>query len=214
MIVKAENIAAAILAGGRNSRMGGVNKAFIRINGVPVIKIALGILKKSFDEIIIVANSPHSFKLYQKVALITEDLIKDVGPLGGIHSALSMTSKEAVFFVACDMPFLHNGLIQQQLDYFKTKDCNVLVPRISNFIEPIHSIYKKNLADGIVRFVKENGNYSIRSFLKTVNVCYWDLEDTFFHRNIFRNVNTEEDVRVIQGLGYEDKIKGKIKGLA
>ncbi len=211
---KVSNISAAVLAGGKNSRMLGLNKAFIQINNTSIIQRTIGLLKEIFDEIILVTNSTECFGLCGKGVVITEDIIKDIGPLGGIYSALSITSKDAVFFVACDMPFLHNGLIRQQLEYFKTRDCNVLVPRVSNFIEPLHSIYKKNLADDIVRFVKENGNYSIRSFLKTVNVYYWDLEDTFFHRNIFRNVNTEEDVRIIQGLGYEDKIKGKIKGLA
>lgn len=211
---RVSNIAAAVLAGGKNSRMAGFNKAFMRVNGTAVIQRTIKILEKIFAEIIIATNSAQDFKMYDNKAIIARDIIKDIGPLGGIHSALSITSKEAVFFVACDMPYLHNELIRQQLEYFKTKECNALVPKINDFLEPLHAIYKKNLTDDIRRFVKENGNYSIKSFLKTVKVCYWNLEDTLFHRDIFRNVNTEEDARIIQGLGYGDKIEGKIKGLA
>ncbi len=211
---KINNIAGAILAGGNNSRMRGYNKAFLKIGNSTIIERSLNILKDIFSEVIIVTNSPQDYEGYNKDCRIISDLIKDIGPLGGVFSALSETTKEAVFFVACDMPSLHNELIRQQLEYFKTKSCDALLPRVNYFLEPLHAIYKKNLADAICRFAKENGNYSIREFLKTVNVCYWDLEDTIFYRDIFRNVNTEKDARVIQGLRYEDKIKGKIKGLA
>ncbi len=211
---KINDIAGAILAGGNNNRMRGNNKAFLRIGNSPIIERSLNILGDIFSEIIIVANSPREYERYSKDCRIISDLIKDIGPLGGIFSALSETTKEAVFFVACDMPFLHNEPIRQQLEYFKSESCAALVPKINDFLEPLHAIYKKNLADDIRRFVRENDKYSVRSFLKTVNVCYWDLEDTGFYRDIFRNVNTEEDAAAIQGLSYEDKAEGKIKGLA
>lgn len=210
---KAGNIAAAILAGGKNSRMKGKNKAFLKINGISLIERNIKLLKKIFEEVIIVTNSPQDFKSYENDAAITEDIIKNAGPLGGIHSALLRTSKEALFFVACDMPFLHNGLIRKQLKHFRMKDCSAIVPKVGDFTEPLHSIYRKNLADDICRFIKRNGNCSIRSFLERIDVCYWDLENTPFHRKIFMNLNTEENVRAIQGL-YYGRIKGEIKGLA
>lgn len=197
---KVSNLATAVLAGGRNSRMSGFNKAFMCVNGTTVIERTIKILEKIFAEIILVTNSAQDFKIYDQKAIIAADIIKDIGPLGGIHSALSVTSKAAVFFVACDMPFLHNELIRRQLEYFKTKDCDALVPRIKDSLEPLHAIYKKNLADDIRQFVKENSNYSIRSFLKTINVCYWYLEDISFHRDIFKNLNTRDDVNKAEGV--------------
>lgn len=199
-MIKKADIGAGILAGGKNSRVHGRNKSFINIEGTPIIERTILLFEGVFDEIILITNSPNDYKEYARRVVIAEDEIKNAGPLGGIHAGLSKTSKKAVFFTACDMPFLHNGFIQQQLEHFKIKDCNALVPSIRGFTEPLHAIYKKNLTDDIGCFVKDNSNYSIRSFLKTINVCYWDLEDTFFHRNIFRNINTEEDVRAIQGL--------------
>jgi len=188
------NIAAAILAGGHNSRMRGENKAFLKIEGIFIIERSLNILKDIFPEIIIVTNFVQEYERYKKDCCVISDLIRDIGPLGGIYSALAQTTKEAVFFVACDMPFLHNELIRQQLEHFKTKNCNALVPKIGSSIEPLHAIYKKDLADDIHRFIKDNGNYSLRSFLKTVNVCYWNLKDTSLNSKIFKNINTKEDV--------------------
>ncbi len=197
-------MAGAILAGGKNSRMAGKNKAFIQIYDKPIIQRTAHLLKGIFEEVILSTNSAQDFSSYKDI-IVKVDLIKDVGPLGGIHSVLSVTSKAAVFFVGCDMPFLHNEMILQQIEYFKKRDCSALVPRINDFIEPLHAIYKKDIAGNIISFVRKKGSYSIRDFLKTVNVYYWDLEDTSFNRGIFKNINTEEDARAI---------KSEIKGLA
>ncbi len=194
------NIAAAILAGGKNSRMSGFNKALIEINGTPIIERSIKILQGIFEEIIIVTNSPEEFKSFEKETRIITDRIKNVGPLGGIHAALSTTSKEGVFFVACDMPFLHNALILRQLKDFRRANCECLVPRIGDSIEPLHAVYKKALKEKINGFVKDSQDYSIRSFLKTSNVCYWDLKNSRLNRGIFKNLNTKEDLEKAGGL--------------
>lgn len=189
------NIAAAILAGGKNSRMSGFNKAFIQIDGIPIIQRTLKLLKGIFEEVVLVTNSPQDFSAYDKEVIIATDIIKNVGPLGGMHSALSVTSKKAVFFVACDMPFLHNALISKQLNYFSKTNCDCLVPRLDASVEPLHSIYKKYLKDKINSFVQNSNDYSIRNFLKTIDVYYWDLTNNRLNREIFKNLNTKEDLK-------------------
>jgi len=214
---RGSNIAAAVLAGGRNSRMGGFNKAFIQINGVPVIEIALAVLKRTFREIIIVTNSPRDFKLYEKEAIITEDLIKDAGPLGGMHSAFFRTSKEAVFFTACDMPFLHNALIRRMIRSFNETVLEALVPRISFSIEPLHAIYKTAIKDKLAVYLSRRDSIlccayryskdrSVRSFLAAINTRYLDLENEPGYRRIFKNLNTPRDLKETGGF-FADKIK-------
>jgi len=192
------NIGAAILAGGKNSRMSGFNKAFIEINGVPIIERLIKILRGIFDEVIIATNSPEEFKSFEKETMIITDIIKNVGPLAGIHAALSTSKKEAVFFVACDMPFLHNDLILRQLKDFENADSECLVPRIGSSIEPLHAVYKKALKDNINSFVKEGEDYSIRGFLETIDVCFWDLKNSRLNKGIFKNLNTKEDLKKVK----------------
>ncbi len=216
MRAKVTNIAGAILAGGRNSRMSGLNKAFIRINGTSIIQRTLRIFEKIFDEIIIVTNSPQDFASYKKDVTLATDIIKGIGPLGGIHAALSVTSKKAVFFVACDMPFLHNALILRELDCFNKVECDCLVPRAGASIEPLHAIYKKDLMENINSFVKNNSNYSIRKFLETINVYYWDLEESRSNKKIFVNFNTTKDLMGTKACLPEGRkyYESKIKSLA
>lgn len=193
---RVSNIACAVLAGGKNSRMNGENKAFLIVDGAPIIGRTIRLLQGIFEEIILVTNTPQDFKGYAEKTVIMKDGIKDAGPLAGIYSALSKTTKEAVFFAACDMPYLHNGLIRKQLDYFRKTNCEAVVPKIGAFIEPLHGIYRKSLANSIRRFIENNNDYSVRGFLKTAKVSYWDIEDSNFNRRIFKNINTKEDARV------------------
>ncbi len=186
-------IAGAILSGGKNERMAGKNKAFLEVDGVPVIQTAINTLGNIFKEVILVTNTPEDYQRYAKDCLIVRDLIKDIGPLGGIHAALSQTSKQAVFFIACDMPFLHNDLIVRQLALFNSVESDALVPRINSQIEPIHAVYRKSIKEKIETFLREGKDCSIRSFLTIVNVSYFDLEDTSSNRKIFKNLNTPQD---------------------
>lgn len=187
-------VSAAILCGGKNSRMKGKNKSFCEINGAPLIENTIGLLKEIFEEIILVTNTPRDFKLYEKEVTITGDLIKDAGPLGGIHSGLFKTVKEGVFFVACDMPFLHNAFISRLVNDFKRKPCDCLAPRIGRQIEPLHAIYKKSLQGKIRVFLKNAGDYSVRGFLNTVDARYFDLENKAANQKMFENLNTPEDI--------------------
>jgi molybdopterin-guanine dinucleotide biosynthesis protein A len=188
-------IACAILSGGKNVRMGGENKAFIKVNDTPIIRRTVDLLKEIFDEIFLVTNSPDQYSLYKKKCHIITDVIKNIGPLGGMHAALSKTTRDAVFFVACDMPYLHNKLILKQIDCFIKTNCDAFVPKRGDLTEPLHAIYRRTLKDDLEYFIKNNSDHSIRSFLKTINVCYWDIEEPILDHDIFCNLNTLEDVK-------------------
>ena len=53
---------AIILAGGKSSRFGR-DKAFVKIDGVPIIKRQIKILKGIFKKIIIVTNDQRKYRL-------------------------------------------------------------------------------------------------------------------------------------------------------
>lgn len=196
-------IAAGILAGGKNSRMRGRNKSFINIEGVPIIEKTILLFEGIFDEIILITNSPNDYKEYVRRVIIAEDEIKEAGPLGGMHAGLSKTSKGAVFFVACDMPFLHNALINRLAKHFNGIDRDAVVPRINSLIEPMHAIYRSSLKDKLARFLRMGGDYSIRSFLRGENVEYFNLKDTPLNRKIFRNLNTPDDFKKTAGARWK-----------
>ena len=194
---KESGIAGAILAGGKNIRMGGKEKGLIHVQGTALIERTINLLKGIFEEIILVSNSEENFKDYSSKIIITSDIITGIGPLGGVYTGLCRTSREAVFFVACDMPFLETWPIREEIRRFKELKCEAMVPRIGELIEPLHAVYKKSLKDKISALIKGESNYSIRSLFKTINVHYLDLEDNQDNRNIFVNLNTPKDFKEV-----------------
>jgi molybdopterin-guanine dinucleotide biosynthesis protein A len=98
------SLAAAILAGGQASRMGGRAKSFLVVDGARVIDRQLAVLRTIASELILVANDPAP---YAEFGLpIVADEQAGQGPLAGILAALEAARAPRVLVVACDMPYL------------------------------------------------------------------------------------------------------------
>ncbi len=192
------NCGCTILAGGKNSRMEGRNKAFIEMGDTIILKRILESVEGIFDEIIIVTNTFEDYYILENNHKIISDKIRNIGPLGGIYSALAETSKDAVFVLPCDMPFINKKVVEEQLALFNKTNCDILVPRIDGFLEPLHSIYKTDIAHLLHEFIKKSNNYSIRSFYKEVHVEYVDFANSYFYYKVFTNINTKEDLERVK----------------
>lgn len=195
---KSTNIAGVILAGGMSKRMG-KNKALIKIGkDTTVLERTIDILKELFEEILLITNSPEEYEVCKKECSIRTDIIKGIGPLGGIYTGLSHTTKENIFCVACDMPFLDKEFIKKEIEHFREIDCEAFVPEDKlGQIEPLHSIYKKELKEKLEAYIKNTSNYSIREFLRTIKTYYWEFPQETNYNKIFMNLNTPEDLKEI-----------------
>ncbi|MBI5554994.1 MAG: molybdenum cofactor guanylyltransferase [Elusimicrobia bacterium] len=195
--------------------MGGKDKAFLYFEGQPLIQRTISVLQPVFSEIFVVTNFPRSYDQYAKEATIIADRIKEMGPLGGIYTALSQTLSAAVFFVAGDMPFLHTGIIKQQIREFEKMAVDVFVPRIGNRLEPLHGIYRQRISKDLFSFLRESQRHSVREFLQKVETAYWELDDTAAKRAYFTNVNTPEELQKITGPKFKEggECKDRHKGI-
>jgi molybdopterin-guanine dinucleotide biosynthesis protein A len=192
-----KNTSAAILAGGSGKRFDGLIKSNIVIEGKKIISRIIDTFDDTFDEIFIVSNTPEEFKEFSDCNIIG-DQFKNRGPLAGIHSALKNTGSEALFIVAGDMPFLRKELIVKQIDFFNKRECDILIPRIGKFIEPLHGIYRRSIILRLEEFLMEGGNYSVRGFFKKVNVQYLDYVGSEETKRAFTNINSPAELFIIR----------------
>jgi molybdopterin-guanine dinucleotide biosynthesis protein A len=204
---KVERVSAAVLAGGDNLKIGGQNKAFIKIDGKPVIERILDVLINIFNEVIIVGDPDEFLKFSGKNIRLKKDIFLNAGPLGGIHTALSYSSNEAVFIVACDMPFLGIHLIKTQLVCIDMLHFDCLVPKIGLNIEPLHSIFRTSIKDKIKNYILDENELSISGFFSTVNTYYLDLARNSSNQKLFCNINTPDDLVNINQC-YDDSVYG------
>lgn len=193
------NISGVILAGGTSKRFDGIVKAKIVIDGKTIISRIIDTIGDVFDDIIIVTNTPDHFAEYNGCKIIGDKFLNK-GPLGGIHSAMKETEKEALFVLACDMPLLNKEIIIRQIEFYNNNSCDVLIPQINKYIEPLHGIYKKSLTGILEEYLSGFNDYAIREFLKKVNVRYMQFEGSEKSGSAFTNINSPSDFDVVKKL--------------
>jgi molybdenum cofactor guanylyltransferase len=133
-----EGVSGVILAGGKSSRFGS-NKAFAEISGARLIERVISVMGSVFNELIIITNSLEDYS-YLGLPMY-EDIIKGVGPLGGIYTGLEKISCGSGFFAPCDMPFLNESLIRYMAEL--KNEFDAVVPMPVGEMEPLHAVYSK-----------------------------------------------------------------------
>ena len=101
-------ITGAILAGGKSRRMG-KNKAFLRLGDYTLIEHVIHRIQPISDELLIITNTPDAY-IHLGIE-IKGDIIPNTGTLGGIYSALTYATNDAVICIGCDNPFLNTNLL-------------------------------------------------------------------------------------------------------
>jgi molybdenum cofactor guanylyltransferase len=188
------NMTAVILAGGKSRRFGGEDKAFALIGNVPMIRSVIDKLKVVFDKILVISNSPEKYSEWRDVS-VASDIIKNAGPLGGIHSGMMNSKTPYIFVVSCDMPYIDSALIRRQTEYFSTlENIDALVPKVDAYFEPMHSIYRTDISERLGQFLVSSSDYSIRAFLDTVKTASMEVSHDQFVSGAFRNINNPGDL--------------------
>ena len=184
-------ITGIILSGGKSRRMG-ENKAFIKIEGVPIIQRIYTLFKELFQEVIIVTNQVELFNNFD--SKIYSDLLPNKGVLGGLYTGIFFSTFRYSFCVACDMPFIKQSLVQYLIKHIGDED--VIVPRTKDGLQPLHAIYSKHCLDPI-KIIIEQGKYKIIDFYHMVKVKIVEENDFVSLdplRKSFINVNTPEEL--------------------
>jgi molybdopterin-guanine dinucleotide biosynthesis protein A len=189
------NLTGIILSGGKSVRMG-QDKPFLEIGGIPIIQRIYDCFEKFFHEIIIVTNRKEAYSFLK--AKIVSDLIEDRGALGGLYTGLFHSSHPYSFCVASDMPFLRESLIQYLIEQANGHD--VIVPRTSDGLQPLHAIYSKNCLPQIRKMI-DKGKFKIIDFYGQVTTKIVE-ESRFIRldptRESFININTPEELDFYQ----------------
>jgi len=188
-----------ILSGGKSVRMGR-DKAFIEIDGIPIIQRIYNIFEKLFNEIIIVTNQKEFYSGFK--AKIVSDLIVNNGALGGLYTGLFFSSNLYSFCVACDMPFLKESMIQYLIK--QANEYDVIVPRTEDGLQPLHAVYSKNCLESIKNIIGM-GKYKIIDFyplVKTKIIEESELISLDINLNLMResfvNINTPVELNFLK----------------
>ncbi len=205
-----ENITAAILCGGRASRIGKI-KAFLEINGKSIIENTIQILKKNFSQIIISSNEPFLFEKFNLP--IIEDEIKNKDIFGGIYTILKKIKTQYAFIVPCDMPFIEEGLIKLLLKS-NYNEYDITIFSIDGKFQPLFAIYSKKCLNFFKDTIKLEHRPKVIDILnkyKTKIISEKEISSSINISKAFFNINTEADYyKAKNNMFNETKIFGVI----
>ena len=198
-----QQITGLILAGGRGSRMGHVDKGLQIFLGNALAAHALERLSPQVHRLAINANRHENDYAALGAgfdAPVWPDLLADFpGPLAGLHSGLTHCATDYLAAVPCDSPLLPADLVARLAEGLEQDDADAAIAVTGHQDHdqrqrhPVFCLLKKTLLPALTQFLQEDGRKMERWFagIRTAEVQFDD-------EAAFSNVNTLHELQALE----------------
>ena len=169
----------------------GIDKAWLEIEGQPLIERTLASVRAVTSSVAIIANTEGYGSL--GVAVFA-DTHQGIGPLEAVRVALSNTETNRVLLVACDLPFLTPELLGFLLSIPSNNEA-VVPLNADNRLEPLCAIYCKDSLEVVKELIKRGESKMAKLFdeVPTRFVEFNVIRELDGSSLFFENINTPED---------------------
>lgn len=164
-MIDASHITGVILAGGRGSRMGGVDKGLQPYRGVPLALHTLMRLAPQVGEVMINAN--RNLAAYESFGVpVWPDADADfAGPLSGFLVGLERAETPYVVTVPCDTPDFPDDLVARLAQALESEDAEIAMVRAPDSEDPqgaprpqpVFCLLRTTLLESLVKFTHDGG---------------------------------------------------------
>jgi molybdenum cofactor guanylyltransferase len=201
--VDKDQITGIVLAGGRGSRMGGVDKGLQSYKGTSLIKHTLLGLQPQVGQLLINANRNldiyHAFGAEFSAEVLTDNLADFAGPLAGFLVGLQHCKTPLLMTVPCDTPRfpadltsrLAEALVQQHADI-----AMVSSPDDEGILrhQPVFCLIRKELMESLQAFTLAGGR-KIGAWAAQHKLARVDFNQAHDDPKAFYNANTLQDLQ-------------------
>ena len=161
-MIPREDITGVILAGGRGSRMGGVDKGLQNFRGMPMAMNALMRLAPQVGELMINAN--RNLSAYESFGVpVWPDALADYpGPLAGFLTGLEQCETAYLVTVPCDTPLFPPDLVARLAEALEREGADIAMAAAREEdgqlrTQPVFCLLARELMDSLVRFTQGGG---------------------------------------------------------
>jgi molybdopterin-guanine dinucleotide biosynthesis protein A len=192
-----QQISGLILAGGRGTRMGTVDKGLQLFKGAPMVQQVVQRLAPQLGTLMINANQ--HLDRYRAFGLpVWPDEVPDfAGPLAGLHAGLSHCATDYLVCAPCDSPFLPEDLVAHLSAALKEAGADlamaVTISAGRRQRHPVFSLMKTSVLPQLAAYLQAGGRKmdGWSATLVTVEVLFDDDA-------AFSNINTIEELRKLE----------------
>jgi molybdopterin-guanine dinucleotide biosynthesis protein A len=165
-MINPQEITGIILAGGRGSRMGGVDKGLQNFNGMPLALHTLMRLQMQVGSVMVNAN--RNLAAYESFGTsVWPDVISDfAGPLAGFLTGLERCESPFLVTVPCDTPLFPLDLVARLAEALERDDADIAMAaapepdkdgRMQLRTQPVFCLLRIDLMESLVAFTQGGG---------------------------------------------------------
>jgi molybdopterin-guanine dinucleotide biosynthesis protein A len=165
-MIESQDITGLILAGGRGSRMGGVDKGLQNFNGLPMALYTLMRLQMQVGQVIINAN--RNLAAYESFgAPVWPDVLDDfAGPLAGFLTGLERCETPYLVSVPCDSPLFPLDLVPRLAEALELEQADIAMAaapetgrdgQVTVRPQPVFCLLRTELLESLAKFTHEGG---------------------------------------------------------
>lgn len=205
------HITAVVLAGGRGSRMGGVDKGLQNFRGMPLVMHALMRLQMQEGNLIAdsMVNANRNLSAYESMGVeVWPDASPDefAGPLSGFLTGLEHCDTPYLLTVPCDTPLFPLDLAQRLMKALEAEGADIAVasapekaddgqPRVRP--QPVFCLAKADLMESLVAFM-QGGGRKIDAWTAQHRVAHVAFDTPQDDPHAFANVNTIQELQALE----------------
>ncbi len=193
-MIETLDITGLILAGGRGSRMGGVDKGLQTYGGIPMARHALDRLSPQVGSVVINANRNLDAYKGMGVPVFTDGLADYAGPLAGFLAGLEHCETRFMVTVPCDSPLFPNDLVMRLAAALDGDNADIAMVATREDgapqVQPVFCLMKAQLRESLVQFT-QSGQRKIDKWTAQ-HRC---VEVEFSDAQAFANANTREELQ-------------------
>jgi len=198
------NITGCILAGGRASRMGGVDKGLQLFRGQTLVQHAIARLQPQVSQVLINANRNAADYTMTGCKVIADTDFADNGPLSGFLTGLQHCDTEWLVTVPCDSPFFPLDLVEKLAAAATAKQSLIAMAQTQQLpdnaweLQPVFCLMHRSLRDSLRTYL-HNGGHKISLWAKQqapLGLC--EFAQNQAGANPFANVNTLQELQDLQ----------------
>ena len=185
------HVAGFILAGGASSRMGR-DKAWLELGGRPLLVRTAQLLEPLVAPVTVIGPPER----YSGLGLrVVPDDRAGLGPLGGISTALSLSSSPWNLILGCDLPYLSAAWLEHLVARALASAADAVLAETANGPEPLCAMYHQRcgpaIAAALGRGVRKVTQGLAGLVVETITAAEWKAFDS--DGWLFKNMNTPAD---------------------
>lgn len=189
-----DQVTGVILAGGRATRMGGVDKGLVQISGRPMIAWVVDTLRSQVADVLINANRNHDSYRGFGCDVVDDGDSEFRGPLAGMVSGMRAARTPYIAVVPCDSPLLHGSLVQRLHDAARASGAPIAAAHDGGRLQPVFALLSCELLDDLAGYL-DDGERKIDRWYARHGYESVDFSDV---AESFANINAPDDKRALE----------------